>query len=63
MVNTREDISMAADERQKQNGSNCRSKERRQNRAFCVINGSLSSQEFGVGASISKVQKQSRAPR
>ena len=30
--------------------------------AICVINGSLSSQ-FGVGASISKIQRQSRTPR
>ena len=30
---------------------------------FCVIDGLVSSQEFGVRASISEVQRQSRAPR
>ena len=31
--------------------------------SFCVIDGSVLSQEFGVRASISKVQRQSRTPR
>ena len=31
--------------------------------SFCVINGSLSSQKFGVGARISKAQRQSCTPR
>ena len=39
------------------------SKERRQNRALRVINGPLSSQEFGVGTNISKTQRSSRTPR
>ena len=30
---------------------------------FCVIDGSLSSEDFGVGTSVSKVQRQGRAPR
>ena len=30
---------------------------------FCVVNGSLSSQEFGVGTSIAKLQRSSRTPR
>ena len=30
---------------------------------FCVVNGSLSSQEFGVGATVSKIQRSSRTPR
>ena len=31
--------------------------------SFCDIDGSLSSQEFGVGAQISKVERQGRTPR
>ena len=53
---------LAADKSQKQKRSDRRSKEHGQKSSFCVIDGSLSSQEFGVGASISKVQRQSRTP-
>ena len=35
----------------------------RQKSTFCIVNGSLSSQEFGVGATISKIQRSSRTPR
>ena len=31
--------------------------------SFCVVNGSLSSQEFGVGTTISKIQRSSRTSR
>ena len=30
---------------------------------FAFVNGSLSSQEFGVGTTISKIQRSSRTPR
>ena len=30
---------------------------------FCVVNGSLSSQKFGVGTKISKIQRQSGTQR
>ena len=50
------DTRMPADESQKQKRGDRGSKERRQNSTFCVVNGPLSSQEFGVGAKISKIQ-------
>ena len=45
---------MAADKSQKQRRGDCSSKEWGQKSSFCVIDGSLSNQEFGVGAPISK---------
>ena len=54
---------MAADESQRQNGGNCRSTEWRKNCTHCVIDGSLSSQEFGFGTTISKIPRSSRTPR
>ena len=39
------------------------SKEWGQNRTFCVANGSLSSQEFVVGATVSEIQRSSCIPR
>ena len=56
---TRENTSVAADESQKKERRDRWSKVRRQNSAL----GSLSSQEFGVGINISKIQKSSGAPR
>ena len=38
-------------------------KEQRPYLSFCVFNRSLSSQEFGVGTTISKIQRSSRTPR
>ena len=60
---TRENTSMAADESQKQERSDRWSKEWGQNSAFCVIHGSLSSLEFGVGTTISEIQRSSGTPR
>ena len=55
---------MAADESQKQKwGGDRWRKEWGQHSAFCVINGPLSSQEFGVGATVSKIQRSSCALR
>ena len=54
---------MAADESQKQKWGDCRSKEWGKKGSFRVIDGSLSSQEFGAGTSISEIQRQSRTPR
>ena len=48
---------MAADESQKQKRGDRRSKEQGQKNSFRVIDGSLSSQEFGVGASKYKSTK------
>ena len=64
MGNTRENNSMAADKkvRNKKEGDRWY-KERRQNSARRVINGHLSSWEFGAGTSASKVQRQGRTPR
>ena len=58
-----ENTSMAVDESQKQKRGDRRSKEQSQKSSFRVIDGSLSSQEFGVGASISKVEWSSGTPR
>ena len=44
-----ENTGMAADESQTQKRGDRRSKEQGQKSSFCVIDGSLSSQEFGVG--------------
>ena len=49
----------AADESQKQKRGDRRSKEWGQNRTLCIGNGSLSSQEFGVGAAVPKIQMSS----
>ena len=54
MGKTEENTSMAADESQKQKLGDRSSKERKQNRAVRVVNGPLSSQEFGVGTTVSK---------
>ena len=54
MKNTREDTGMAADESQKQIG---------QYRSVCVVDGYLSSQEFGVWTTVSKIQRSSCTPR
>ena len=56
MRETGENTGVGADESQKQERSDRGSKESRQNRTFCVGDGPLSSQELGVGASISKIQ-------
>ena len=53
---------MAADESQKQERSDRRSKEWGQKISSRVIDGCLSSWDFGVGTSVSKVQRQSHAP-
>ena len=57
--NLRKKNGMEFDESQKQNGSNCRSKEKGNNSSFCVVNGSLSYQEFGAGTKFSKKKKRS----
>ena len=62
-VKNSRNTSMAADESQKRKRGDRWNKERRKNSSLCAINGHLSSQEFGVKASISKVQRQSRTPR
>ena len=54
---TRENTGMAADEGQKQKWGERWSKEWGQKSAFCVINGSPSSQDFGVGTAISKIER------
>ena len=54
---------MAADESQKLKWGDRWSKEWGQKSTPCVVNGSLSSQEFGVGATVSKIQRSSRTPR
>ena len=54
---------MATHKSQKQERSDRWSTERGQKSSFRITDGSLSSQEFGVGASISKVHRQSRTPR
>ena len=63
MGKTGENPSMAADKSQKQERGDRWSKERRQNRTLCIVNGPLSSWEFGAGTSVSKVQRQGRTPR
>ena len=59
----RESTGTAGDERQKHERCDQWSKEEGQQWSFCVIDGSLSSQEFGVWASISKIQRRSCTPR
>ena len=51
---TAKDSGMAADVSQKQERGDRWSKERRQNSAFFVVTGHLSSQDFGIGTKISK---------
>ena len=58
-----EQCSMAADESQEQKWRDRWSKEHKPYCSFCVVNGSWSSQDFGVGTTISKIQRSSRAPR
>ena len=60
---TGENPGMAANESQKQERSDRYSREQGQKSSSCVIDGSLSSQEFGVGTSISEVQRSSRTQR
>ena len=60
---TRESTGMAADESQKPKRGDRWSKERRKNSTRCVVNGHLLSQEFGVGATISKIPRPSGTPR
>ena len=57
MGKTRANTGMPADGSQKQKRGDRWSKERRQNLPFRVINGHLSSQEFGVGTQASKKYK------
>ena len=54
MRQTWKDTSMTDDESQKQKRGDRWSKERRQNRALCVVHRHLSSQEFGVATKFSK---------
>ena len=63
MRKTRENTGMAADESQEQKWRDRWSKEWRPYCSFCVVNGSLSSQEFGVGTTVSKIQRSNRTPR
>ena len=58
-----EKIGMAADESQKQKGGDRWSKEWGQNSTLRVVNGRLSFEEFGVGATVSTIQRSSRIPR
>ena len=60
---TRENTGMAADERQKQERGDRWSKDRRQESSFCFLDGSLSSQEFGVGTQLSEIQRPRCTPR
>ena len=60
---TRENTGMAADESQQQKWGDRWSKEWGQNSSFCIIDGSLWSQEFGAGTTISEIQWSSRTPR
>ena len=50
MGKARENTSMTADESQKTH-------------TLCIVDGPLSSQELGVGATVSKIQRSSRTPR
>ena len=59
---TRNNTRVAADESQKQKWGDHWSKEWGQNSTHCVVNGSPSSQEFGVGATVSKIQRSSGTP-
>ena len=59
----KENFGMAADESQKQRWGDRWSKEKGRKSSFCVIHGSLSSQDFGVGPTSSKIQRSSRTPR
>ena len=58
-----ENTSMAADGSQKLKWGDRWSKDWGLYFSFCVVNGSLSSQKFGVGTSISEIQRQGRTPR
>ena len=62
MGKTRENTGMAADERQKQTRGD-RWKQGMRARPLRVVDGRLSSQEFGVGATVSEIQRSSCAPR
>ena len=55
-----ENTSMAADESQKQNEVIAEARKEWQNSSFCVIDEPLTSQEFGVGTTTSKIQRSSR---
>ena len=60
---TWQDTGMAADESQKQKRGDRRSKEWGQKSSCCVVNGHVTSPEFGVGARIWKIQRPSGIPR
>ena len=55
----REDTGMAADESQKQKWGDCWSKDEGPYCSLCVVDGHLSSQKFGVGTTISNIQRPS----
>ena len=59
----RENPGMAAHESQKQKWGDRWTKERGQKDPFCVVNRSLSCEEFGVGATVSEIQRSSCTPR
>ena len=51
------------DESQKQKWGDRWSKEWCQKHTLCIVDGSLSSQKFGVGTTVSEIQRSSRTPR
>ena len=63
MGKTRENTDMTANESQKQKWGDRGSEEWGENQTLYVVNGSLSSQDFGVGVTVSKIQRSSRTPR
>ena len=63
MGKTRENTCMTADESQKQKWGDRWSKKWGQKSSFCVVDGPRSSQDFAVGATVSKIQRSSRTPR
>ena len=62
MVKTWENTGMAAKVRNKTDVI-AEARNNVHNSSFFIVNGSLSSQEFGVGTTISKTQRSSRTPR
>ena len=58
-----ENTDMATDESQKLKWGDRWSKEQGQNSTRCIVDGPLSSPEFGIRTTVSKVQRQSRTPR
>ena len=55
--------SMANGQIEEQNRDHPRGTEGAKNRTLCIVNGPLSSQKCGVGASTSEIQRPSRTPR